>query len=217
MYNNRFAPTDYTPPMFRPEQEPFRGGFCCTRVRIMAGGRLWEPSEVVLLAEMCGNSYIAEMAQRLNRSATSVKAKLYKLRKTDPEAYKRRSGTPHTTTSGYRRMWDSGTGRCVMEHRAVWECAHGSVPDGHCLHHINGDKQDNALNNLALVTFTEHKRIHNGCELRDGVWWKPCRKCGEEKVLSGYYKTVDGFPDSYCKACRIKMSGEMKRAKKREA
>jgi hypothetical protein len=89
----------------------------------------------------------------------------------------------------------------MFEHRMVWEAAHGPIPQGHHIHHINGDKLDNRLCNLECLTPAEHNRRHHGFEMRDGVWWKPCTKC---KVMmpveDGFYKSGAGF-SSKCKAC----------------
>jgi len=46
-------------------------------------------------------------------------------------------------------------------HRYIWEQVHGPIPEGFCIHHINGDKKDNHLGNLALVTYAEHNQIHS--------------------------------------------------------
>jgi hypothetical protein len=45
-------------------------------------------------------------------------------------------------------------------HRAVWESANGPVPEGYVIHHIDGNKGNNALENLEMVTKYEHTRIH---------------------------------------------------------
>ena len=84
----------------------------------------------------------------------------------------------------YRRVG----GRTVAEHRLVWEAHHGPIPDGMAIHHVNGNNQDNRIENLQLVTPAEHCHIHAGYELRDGVWHKLCRKCGQVKPLSEFYQ-----------------------------
>lgn len=42
--------------------------------------------------------------------------------------------------------------RRVYAHRVIWEYAHGPIPDGMQVNHINGVKSDNRITNLELVT-----------------------------------------------------------------
>lgn len=109
----------------------------------------------------------------------------------------------HVTRFGYRRIRVRGIRKLRMEHVLVWEAHHGPVPPGMELHHVNGDKLDNRIENLRAVTRLEHKRLHSGCELRDGVWWKPCRRCGVFKPVDQYYSKPDGLMH-ICKACSIR-------------
>lgn len=41
-------------------------------------------------------------------------------------------------------------GKVLLMHNAVWESAHGKIPEGHEVYHINGDFLDNRRENLAL-------------------------------------------------------------------
>jgi hypothetical protein len=46
----------------------------------------------------------------------------------------------------------------MAEHRYVWTQAHGEIPKGMEIHHINSIKNDNRLENLKLVTHKENHR-----------------------------------------------------------
>jgi hypothetical protein len=91
-----------------------------------------------------------------------------------------------------------------MEHVLVWEAHHGPVPPGRELHHVNGNKLDNRIENLQSVTRLEHKRIHSGCVLRDGTWWKPCHQCAVLQAVENYYRKPDGSVMPICRFCAIR-------------
>ena len=49
----------------------------------------------------------------------------------------------------------------IREHRFVWQEANGSILPGSVIHHRNGDITDNRLDNLELMTATEHQHHHH--------------------------------------------------------
>ena len=120
---------------------------------------------------------------------------------------------------GYRRIQikeDDGKYHMRMEHRIVWEEHNGEIPEGWDVHHINGDKIDNRIENLKCVSRTEHKRTHLGMYKEDGVWQKLCTTCGEWKTEYDFYKSKKGWLIGTCKQCRIIAAVENKRKRKQE-
>jgi len=62
--------------------------------------------------------------------------------------------TSYVVKSGGKR------GTHYYEHRAVWSAANGPIPAGYHIHHINENRKDNRLENLALIAASEHHRHH---------------------------------------------------------
>lgn len=52
-------------------------------------------------------------------------------------------------------------GKKVDEHRYIWELHNGKIPEGYVVHHKNGLKYDNRIENLELMTLEEHSRMHD--------------------------------------------------------
>ena len=48
----------------------------------------------------------------------------------------------------------------VLEHRDVWERHNGPIPRGMIIHHKNGNKKDNRIENLQMMNFNEHMDFH---------------------------------------------------------
>lgn len=56
--------------------------------------------------------------------------------------------------NGYVEIRQDGK-RCP-EHRSIWEKTHGKIPDGWVIHHLNGIRNDNRLENLFALPRTRH-------------------------------------------------------------
>ena len=64
--------------------------------------------------------------------------------------YAKITNHPNATKNGY-----------VLEHRYVVECALGRyLLEGEVVHHINGDKHDNRLDNLKVMSRRDHTLLH---------------------------------------------------------
>ena len=76
-------------------------------------------------------------------------------------------GSPkYITYNGLRFCRDEKTGYYLNStirkrlHRYVWEQEVGPIPKGCHIHHLNGDKSDNRIENLAILTASGHHRLH---------------------------------------------------------
>ena len=92
-------------------------------------------------------------------------------------------------------------GKRVPVHRYVWEKHNGVIPSKMVIHHKDGDRFNNDIDNIELLTYTEHKRIHAGWTKSKGEWYaKPCKVCGELKPLTEFYRQGKIW-QSKCKPC----------------
>lgn len=118
-----------------------------------------------------------------------------------------------TTKKGYLRFAKDSDGRLRFEHSIVWENKNGPIPLGMQIHHIDGNKTNNNIENLQLVTPLEHKRLHSGCKLENGIWYKPCSKCNKFKAADkdNWYFSRGWINGTLCKPCFIVRSLEVRK------
>jgi hypothetical protein len=79
-------------------------------------------------------------------------------------------------------------GKKYQLHRLIWELAHGPIPMGHVIHHVDHDKGNNDLSNLECMTHAAHSRLHRE---HDGLYPKvkvaeptafKCSHCGIDSI-----------------------------------
>lgn len=69
-----------------------------------------------------------------------------------------KKGKGWITEAGYRRFEKNE--ETTLEHRLVWEQANGPIPSGMILHHKDENTLHNVLDNLELLTRSEHTKLH---------------------------------------------------------
>ena len=60
----------------------------------------------------------------------------------------------------YQPSHPRATGGYVREHILVWESAHGQMAPNEEIHHINGVRDDNRIQNLIALTKRKHHKFH---------------------------------------------------------
>ena len=91
-----------------------------------------------------GNVYSTRVSPKLNPTGRFYKLKLWDAH---PSGYLNAGiyNQPGVKNKHYYRV-----------HRLIWEAFNGPIPDGYVVDHINGDKKDNRLENLQLLTWSEN-------------------------------------------------------------
>ena len=102
-------------------------------------------------------------------------------------------------------------GRMLKYHRLLWILLNGPIPEGLVLDHIDGDKLNNNIGNLRLITQrenTQNTRFHRDGSL-PGVWWdkekgkwKTQIQVDDKKFHLGYFTTQLEAFDAYIQACQ---------------
>lgn len=54
----------------------------------------------------------------------------------------------------------NGKGQSCTVHSLIWENHYGEIPPGCVIHHVNGNKKDNRIENLQCLTRSEHRKVH---------------------------------------------------------
>lgn len=164
--------------------------------------KTWTPEEVAILRTNYASATNGQLLELLpNKSPQAIYKKAYKMgfRKSADVEFLNRSaarkgenaanwkGGVKTTRSGYRARLCPDHPRAdgcgyVMEHILVWEAATGvAVPPNCCIHHLNGNKGDNRIQNLCMMQHAAHTVFHHTGAKRSAETKQKMSKSKEKK------------------------------------
>ncbi len=72
---------------------------------------------------------------------------------------KTKFGNAYQRKDGYYQI-SSGINQGKLLHRLVYEETFGPIPEGFHIHHLDNDKNNNALENLVLISKSNHHKLH---------------------------------------------------------
>ena len=88
---------------------------------------------------MCGNLYNASRYNRLYCIECQEKRTL-------------------ESSNGYNYIWEAG--KYQSEHKLIYEKAHGEIPNGYIIHHIDKNRRNNNISNLIAIPSRDHLKLH---------------------------------------------------------
>lgn len=92
----------------------------------------------------------------------------------------------------YRANTPKGVHKTALLHRYLWERAHGQIPQGCHVHHADGNRANNALGNLVLMTASEHRAYHreNPTDKAMAAWHQNIKKA--QDAAKGWHGSPEG-------------------------
>jgi len=116
-----------------------------------------------------------------------------------PRHRKQHDGWLLIDARGYlvQSIYQDGKQTTRYAHRIVWEAAFGPVPRGYEVHHNDGDRLNNNLDNLRCMPHRDHVRLHKSLIPKEA---HKCLLCGGEKRVSKI-RVFDAWLCSRCKHC----------------
>lgn len=105
-------------------------------------------------------------------------------------------------SDGYTRIGINGKGYAA--HILIYIYHYNHIPDGHEIDHINGERSDNRIRNLRVVTNQENK--FNNHEVKGYCWhkidkkWQASIKLNKKSFYLGGYNTKQEARKAYMEA-----------------
>lgn len=143
----------------------------------MSGDHMPSPPSIQLFCQMCGKEFFVypyrkAIAKFCSRSCGSKKAGANN---------NRWRGGRSVMKNGYVRVRVNGD--YVYEHRYVMERSMGrKLKCTEVVHHINGDRTDNRINNLKIMDKASHDARETKRRWSDGIFIMTSQRCGKPRI-----------------------------------
>lgn len=118
-------------------------------------------------------------------------------------------GTNGNTYNGFGIWYDKKgypkiriNNKDIMLHIYIWEKINGEKPKGYYIHHKDFNKSNYNINNLELLSQSDHLKIHGGWIRENNIWTKkPCKTCKKLLPLNNFYQRKGLTPLTNCIEC----------------
>lgn len=119
-------------------------------------------------------------------------------------------------STGYFRVRLLGT--LYYSHRVIWELINGPISEGMSIDHIDGNRANNDIDNLRLVTVSQNnkntsKRVGTVSKFKGVCWHRQCKKwkaeisCDKQRFHIGLFESEESAAKAY-NVEAVKLFGE---------
>ena len=153
----------------------------------------------VRFTEMTKDEYIAWNLAEGNIIADVDAGKVFRTRGPGGIKLDEPKEMPGSNKNGYKvvSIKNGDTKMQCRIHRIIWIAAHGIIPEGYVIDHINNDKTDNRLINLQILTAAE-----NSIKARNDGLYKVHEEAGQSKITDEVHDLIQyiyGTTDLTCR------------------
>jgi hypothetical protein len=120
--------------------------------------------------------------------------------------------------NGYVSVYNNG--KLDKLHRVIWEQHYGKIPKGYQIHHIDGNKLNNHISNLKLISMSEHSRLHmigeNNPNYNNPLPITHKVNLSKSKNTTGYFRVSKEYSKEWKQGFRYRYSYYDKNKKRKE-